>query len=371
MNRFFGMLKDNIFICNNCNAYAYKKNCYKISYDGNIHSLVMIKKELLAKGYYFETSLEEEIILKAFIEYGTDVYSKFSGHFSIAIWNENKNELTLMKDLYSVKSVYYKILDDGWMIFSNELVSVLFYGKNTIKYDRFIKTYLINLELEEELITEDILEITPIIIFSNKLITKTKKINYQENSCIFDEVAQIVISNLDNICIAKLEYSNSQIYSIAKYILEMLNKEKIILNGRYSDGKLDFFLTNMELPFYNIAEYSINFISGRPKQICLVDSAKKDINRFYNISCYEKVFNMRFAFPNFAKKGILNLEENYETSSEKINNYINKKVVLNRFEKMLMQTHLPINELNDCNYYRMLYLIRLDNWIKKYNIKII
>lgn len=369
MNRFFGTLKDNIFICDNCNIYVYKKNCYKIVCDGNIYNLYIIKEELLSKGYYFETSLEEEVVLKAFIEYGIDVYSKFSGHFSIVIWNENKNELILMKDLYSVKSIYYKILKDGKIIFSNELANLLFYSENIIKYDRFIKTYLINSEFEGELITEDILEITPMIIFSNRLIKKIKNINCRENGCIFDEVAQIVISNLDNICIAKLGYSNNQICSIAKYILEIFNKEKIILSGMYSDERLDFFLANIELPFYNIYEYILNFISERPNQICLVDSAKKDINRFYNMSCYENTFNMQFVFPNFAKEGILNLEENYEICSQKIDNYINEKVVLNRFEKMLRQTYLPINELNDFNYYRMIYLIRLDNWIRKYHIK--
>ena len=34
MGLIFGMVKDNEFICNNSNTYTYKKNTYKVAYDG-------------------------------------------------------------------------------------------------------------------------------------------------------------------------------------------------------------------------------------------------------------------------------------------------------------------------------------------------
>lgn len=364
MTLIFGAVKNNIFICNNSNTYTYKRNTYKIAYDGNIYNLAIIKQELLSKGYYFETSFEDEVMLKSFIEFGFDTYSKFSGHFSIVIWNENKNELILMKDYYSIKSLYYKQYDNGDIVFSNNLVELLNSVNNVINYSRFINSYIKSFNLQDDFITETIKETNNIMIYENKLINKVKNINYCEYGYLFDEVAQIILNNLENICIVKLEDKNSEINVVAEYILERLQKPKIMVTKLFSRKSLRWFLTNMALPFYNLAEYNLAFT--KIKGLGLVDVQSDDIKRFFNIDFLCNKYNMKLAFPRFCREKILGINEVYLPDCKlEQKNCIDEQFINKEFEK------IENWGISDCDYYTKVYFIRLNNWLKKYNIKIV
>ena len=46
---------------------------------------------------------DTEVILKAFVEYGTGIFKSFNGIFSFAIWNDTKNELVLARDHFGIQ----------------------------------------------------------------------------------------------------------------------------------------------------------------------------------------------------------------------------------------------------------------------------
>lgn len=364
MNLISGTVKNNIFICNNSNTYTYKKNTYKIAYDGNIYNSVIIKQELLSKGYYFETNFEDEIILKSFIEFGFDTYSKFSGHFSIVIWNENKSELIFMKDYYSVKSLYYKLLDNGDIVFLNNLVELLNTEDNVISYDRFIDSYIEKINIRDGFITETIKESDNIMIYTNKVINQVKNINCSEYAYLFDEVAQVALSNLEEINIVKLEHKNSEISVIAEYILDMLDKEKVVVAKQYSKKSLNSFLTNMSLPFFNLAEYNLSFTKVRG--IGLIDLEANNIKRFYNIDFLCNEYDIKLVFPRFCHEKIFGINEVYLPVYE-------LEQCDCKDEELVDKEFREISNLEkgNCDYYTKVYFIRLNNWLQKYNIKII
>lgn len=364
MNLISGTVKNNIFVCNNSNTYTYKKNTYKIACDGNIFNSIIIKQELLFKGYYFETNFEDEIILKAFIEFGFDIYSKFSGHFSIVIWNENKSELIFMKDYYSVKSIYYKLLDNGNIIFSNSLVELLNTEDNVISYNRFIDSYIKSFKIQDGFITETIKESDNIMIYTNKVINQVKNINCSEYAYLFDEVAQVVLSNLEEINIVKLEEKNGEISVVSEYILDMLDKEKAVVPKVFSRKSLNWFLSNMSLPFFNFAEYNLAFT--QVKGIGLIDLESNNIKRFYNIDFYCNEYNIKLAFPRFCREKILGINEVYLTFCKLERcDCIDEEFVNKEFKK------IENWRINDCDYYTKVYFIRLNNWLQKYNISIV
>lgn len=368
----FGMVEDNIFTCNNSNTYKYKKNGYKIAYDGSIYSSIIIKQELLSKGYYFETCLEEEIILKAFIEYGFDAYSKFSGHFDIVIWNETTNELVLMKDYYSIKSLYYKKCDNGNIIFSNDLVELLNSTNNVISYDKFVNSYLVNFNIADTFITDDIQEVNSIMMYSNKNIKMIENMKKSEVGYVFDEVAQIIFSNLDEICIVKLEEKDTEVDMVAEYILEKLEKTKRIIVKEFSQKKIEWFLTNMPLPFYNLAEYNLVFTMDKIKCLGIVDFELSNIKRFYNIDFFCKNYNVNLTLPKFNREKILGIDEIYcSNNKSKQSSLIDKEVVEDAFIDVINQKNIVINDVENCNYFMKIYFIRLNNWLIKYNIKIV
>ena len=78
---------------------------------------------------------DTEVILKAFVHYGPEIFKEFNGIFSFAIWNEAKQELVLCRDQFGIKPLYYSILDNT-IIFSSEIKAILKYPGFEVKIDK-------------------------------------------------------------------------------------------------------------------------------------------------------------------------------------------------------------------------------------------
>ena len=57
---------------------------------------------------------DTEVILKAFVHYGCEVFKQFNGIFSFAIWNDTKQELFLARDHFGIKPFYYYHTDNDF-----------------------------------------------------------------------------------------------------------------------------------------------------------------------------------------------------------------------------------------------------------------
>ncbi len=95
-----------------------------IVYDGNVYNFPEIKKELLTRGYQFNSNTDTEVVLKSYEEYGPKCLEKFNGKFAFAIWDEEKKELFLARDRIGIKPLYY-YFKDGKLIFGSEIKSIL------------------------------------------------------------------------------------------------------------------------------------------------------------------------------------------------------------------------------------------------------
>ena len=78
---------------------------------------------------------DTEVILKAFVHYGSDIFKEFNGIFSFVIYNELKRELVLCRDQFGIKPLYYTILDNT-LIFSSEIKAILKYPRFETKIDK-------------------------------------------------------------------------------------------------------------------------------------------------------------------------------------------------------------------------------------------
>ena len=74
-----------------------------IVYNGEIYNFPDIKKELIAKGYKFNSHTDTEVVLKSYEEFGPKCLEKFNGMFAFAIWDEEKKELFIARDRIGIK----------------------------------------------------------------------------------------------------------------------------------------------------------------------------------------------------------------------------------------------------------------------------
>ena len=82
-------------------------NRYVLSYNGEIYNFLELRKELETLGCSFRSQSDSEIVLNSFAHWGTNCLQKFNGMFAFVIWDRKEKILTLARDRYGIKPLYY------------------------------------------------------------------------------------------------------------------------------------------------------------------------------------------------------------------------------------------------------------------------
>lgn len=93
-----------------------------IIFNGEIYNYIEIRTELINIGYKFDTKSDTEVILKAYDHWGNSAFNMFNGEWAIVIYDESNKEITLCRDRYGIKPLYYYCQDKD-IYFSSEIKS--------------------------------------------------------------------------------------------------------------------------------------------------------------------------------------------------------------------------------------------------------
>lgn len=97
---------------------------YVMIYNGEVYNFRELRSILESKGYKFEGQCDSEVILAAFVEWGDESFKMFNGMFALAIYDRKRRKLTLARDRFGIKPLYY--YNDGInFIFASEIKSIL------------------------------------------------------------------------------------------------------------------------------------------------------------------------------------------------------------------------------------------------------
>ena len=95
-----------------------------IAFNGEIYNHLRLRSALEAKGYRYRSRSDTETILYAYQEYGLEFVHKLLGMFAIALWDEPRKRLVLVRDRIGVKPLYYTTRD-GRLIFASEIKAIV------------------------------------------------------------------------------------------------------------------------------------------------------------------------------------------------------------------------------------------------------
>lgn len=95
-----------------------------ITYNGEIYNYRQLRAELEAKGFRFRSQSDTEVLLAAWQTWGKEALPRLNGMFAFAIWDRQERVLTLARDRYGVKPLYYAC-PKATFLFGSEAKAIL------------------------------------------------------------------------------------------------------------------------------------------------------------------------------------------------------------------------------------------------------
>jgi asparagine synthase (glutamine-hydrolysing) len=95
---------------------------YSIVFNGEIYNYIELRTEL-DREVFFRTQSDTEVLLNAYIKWGSACLDKLTGMFAFAIWDNEKQQLFAARDRFGVKPLYY-YMDGDTLIFSSEIKAI-------------------------------------------------------------------------------------------------------------------------------------------------------------------------------------------------------------------------------------------------------
>lgn len=98
----------------------YKFEQYWLTYNGEIYNYIELRDELIKHGYSFESNSDTEVFIKGYHYWGNDLFEKLNGMWAAAIFNENDESVTLTRDRFGIKPLYFAGIE-GQLVFGSEI----------------------------------------------------------------------------------------------------------------------------------------------------------------------------------------------------------------------------------------------------------
>lgn len=99
-----------------------------LTFNGELYNYQELRNILKKRGYLFHSQTDSEVILQAYLEWGTDCLQHFEGMFAFALWDHRRQALFCARDRFGEKPFYYYFApDQSVLVFASELTALVQY----------------------------------------------------------------------------------------------------------------------------------------------------------------------------------------------------------------------------------------------------
>lgn len=99
---------------------------FVIVYNGEVYNYKALRKELELAGDRFFSTGDTEVVLRGFSRYGTQWLKHLNGMFAAAVWDRREEQLTLFRDRFGIKPLYWSVIG-GTLVFASQVKALLQY----------------------------------------------------------------------------------------------------------------------------------------------------------------------------------------------------------------------------------------------------
>ncbi len=97
---------------------------YVLVYNGELYNTDELRQELINHGYMFRSHSDTEVLLIAYMEWGTACVERLNGIFAFAVWDGKEQKLFAARDRLGVKPLFYTQKGSSFL-FGSEIKALL------------------------------------------------------------------------------------------------------------------------------------------------------------------------------------------------------------------------------------------------------
>ena len=113
-----------------------------LTFNGEIYNYRELRKILLARGHFFYTESDSEVLVHAYEEWGENMLRRLRGMFAFCIYDRREKGLFLARDFFGIKPLHYMECG-GHFVYGSEIKSLLeFSGFQRQLNERTLERYL-------------------------------------------------------------------------------------------------------------------------------------------------------------------------------------------------------------------------------------
>jgi asparagine synthase (glutamine-hydrolysing) len=98
-----------------------------IVFNGEIYNFRALRAELEQHGHRFKSSSDTEVLLAGYRQWGGGLWNRLDGFFAVALWDRRDRSLTLVRDAFGIKPLFYAAAG-GRVLFGSEIKALLASG---------------------------------------------------------------------------------------------------------------------------------------------------------------------------------------------------------------------------------------------------
>ncbi len=92
---------------------------FTMIFNGELYNFIELRSQLMNMGHVFTSNSDTEVLLQAWIRWGTKCLTQIVGMFSFVVFDARENTLTCVRDAFGIKPFFY-IHDKTKFLFSSE-----------------------------------------------------------------------------------------------------------------------------------------------------------------------------------------------------------------------------------------------------------